>query len=210
MEGKMPMCKYLLGWILAGLICLMGCVPSLHELYTDDTVVYDPAIVGTWQQDQAVWTISGDPNAKRYNIVIVEQDKERGRLENKIDGKLVSLEGKRYLDILPNKNTNLNVGNWFQAGLLRAHLFLKLDCKDGNMLISLMNPETLEKLVMQDPNIIKHETTQDTIVLTASPRELQRFINKYGDTEKFFGEPMELKPITIQNKLNEPNDAATD
>lgn len=204
------MCKYLLGWISAGLICLMGCVPSLHELYTDDTVVYDPAIVGTWQQDENTWLISGDPNAKRYDIVVIEQDKERGRLESKLDGKLVLLDGKRYLDILPNKNTSLNVGNWFQSGLLRAHLFLKLETQDGTVLLSVMNPETVEKLIKESPTIIKHEVTQDTIVLTAKPKDLQAFIKKYRDTVKFFGEPLELKPKIIQNEPNEIDNTATD
>ena len=28
--------------------CMGGCVPSLHQLYTKKTLVYEPAIVGTW------------------------------------------------------------------------------------------------------------------------------------------------------------------
>jgi hypothetical protein len=198
------------GWIITGLLCFVGCVPSLHELYTEDTVVYDPAILGHWQQDETTWAISGDPNAKSYTIVIVEQDDKRGTLESKLDGRLVELDGKRYLDIFPNKDVTLNVGNWFQAGLLRAHLFLKQDLKDGTLQLAAMNPETFKKLVEQKPDIVKHEETQDTIVLTASPKELQAFIKKYGATEKFFGDPMELKPKMIQNEPNELDDTATD
>lgn len=198
------------GWIITGLFCFVGCVPSLHELYTEDTVVYDPAILGDWQQDEATWAISGDPNAKNYKIVIVEQDEKRGKLESKLDGRLVELDGKRYLDIFPNKDVKLNVGNWFTASLLRAHLFLKQDFKDGMLRLSAMNPDTFGKLVEQKPDIIKHEKTEDTTVLTASPKELQAFIKKYNGTEKFFGDPVELKPRIIKNEPNEPNNTATD
>lgn len=196
-------------WLVAGLLCFAGCVPSLHELYTDDTVVYDPAILGRWQQDESVWSIAGVPNAKSYTILVAE--KENGKiLESKMDGRLVELDGKRYLDICPNPDVKLNVGNWFKIGLVQAHLFLKLDVKDGNLLLSAMNPDTAEKMLKQNPEIVKHEKTEDRIILTASPKELQAFIKKYRDTEKFFGEPMELKPKIIQNEPNELKNTATD
>lgn len=197
------------GWIITGLFCFVGCVPSLHELYTEDTVVYDPAILGDWQQDEATWSISGDPNAKSYKILITQKENDK-IFENKMDGRLVELDGKRYLDMFPDKNVDLNVGSWFFTGLLRAHLFLKLEVKDGNLLLSAMNPNTVEEMLKQNPEIVKHEKTEDRSVLTASPKELQVFIKKYGSTEKFFGDPMELKPRIIKNEPNEPNDTATD
>jgi hypothetical protein len=202
--------KQVTGWIITGLLCFVGCVPSLHELYTDDTVVYDPAILGDWQQDDATWSISGDPNAKSYRIVIIERDEKRGKLESKLDGRLVELDGKRYLDVFPDKDVALNVGNWFQAGLLRAHLFFKQEFKDGTMLLSVMDPDAFKKMVEQKPDIVKHEKTEDTIVLTASPRELQAFMKKYGGAEGFFGKPIELKPKIIKMETDESDDTATD
>ncbi len=173
--------------------CLVGCVPSLHELYTEDTLVYDPALVATWEEKDATWTFKGDPNSKSYELLIVEQDKERGRLESQMEARLVELDGKRYLDLFPQKDVKLNVGNWFSTGLLRAHTFLKTEIKNGKLLLSVMDLDTVEKMIEKNPGLVKHEKTEDRIVLTASPKELQEFIKKNTGVKDFFGEPEELK-----------------
>ena len=40
-------------------IFLAGCVPSLHELYTEDTVVFDPKLVGCWQAEALSGVLPG-------------------------------------------------------------------------------------------------------------------------------------------------------
>lgn len=172
--------------------CLVGCVPSLHELYTEDTLVYDPALVGAWGEKDSTWTFKGDPNEKSYDILVTETGDNKTK-ESKLIGRLVELDGKRYLDIFPQKDVELNVGAWVSAGLLRAHLFMKTEIKDDTLLLAVMKPEVLEKLIEKDPAAVKHEKTEDRIVLTASPKELQEFIKKNAATEDFFDKLMELK-----------------
>jgi hypothetical protein len=174
-------------------VCLAGCVPSLHELYTTETLVYDPDLVGTWVGKNATWTFEGDPDNKSYKLLIIEQDEKRGRLENRLEAHLVELGGGDYLDVFPDKEVKLNVGNWFSTGLLRAHLFMKLQIKANSITLAVMNPDIAEKMVEKDPSIIKHEKTEDRMVLTASPKELQEFIKKNAATKDFFGEPEEMK-----------------
>jgi hypothetical protein len=173
--------------------CLVGCVPSLHELYTKDTLVYDPALVAAWEGKDSTWTFKGDPNSKSYELLIVEQDEKRGRLENQMEARLVELDGKRYLDLFPRKDVELNVGNWFSFSLLRAHVFIKTEIRDGKLLLAIMSPDVVKEMVEKDPTIIKHEKTEDRVVLTASPKELQEFIKKNVGVKNFFGEPEELK-----------------
>jgi hypothetical protein len=168
-------------------------VPSLHELYTEDTLVYDPALAGTWEGKDSTWTFKGDPNSKSYELLIVEQDEKRGRLENQMEARLVELDGKRYLDLFPRKDVELNVGNWFSFSLLRAHVFIKTEIRDGKLLLAIMSPDVVKEMVEKDPTIIKHEKTEDRVVLTASPKELQEFIKKNVGVKNFFGEPEELK-----------------
>jgi hypothetical protein len=174
-------------------VCLAGCVPSLYELYTSDTLVYDPALVGTWGDKNSTWTFEGDPNSRSYTLLIIEQDDKRGRLENKMEARLVELDGKDYLDLFPQKDVKLNVGNWFGFGLLRAHIFLKLQINKESIMLAVMNPDTIEKMLEKDPMLIKHEKTEDRTVLTASPKELQAFIKKNAATKDFFGDPEEMK-----------------
>jgi hypothetical protein len=37
----------LCGWSLVA-----GCIPSLNPLYTDENIVFEPALVGVWKQPQ--------------------------------------------------------------------------------------------------------------------------------------------------------------
>jgi hypothetical protein len=172
---------------------LVGCVPSLHELYTSDTLVYDPDLVGTWASDNSTWTFEGDPNNKSYKLLIVEQDEKRGRLENRLEARLVEVGGGDYLDVFADKEVKLNVGNWFSTSLLRAHIFMKLQIKANSITLAIMNPDVVEKMLEKNPSLIKHEKTEDRVVLTASPKELQEFIKKNAATKDFFGEPQEMK-----------------
>lgn len=174
-------------------VCLVGCVPSLHELYTTETLVYDPDLVGTWVDKDATWTFEGDPNNKSYTLLIVEQDEKRGKLENRMEVRMVELDGGDYLDVFPDKEVKLNVGNWFSTSLLRAHIFMKLQIKANSITLAIMNPDVVEKMIEKNPSIIKHEKTEDRVVLTASPKELQEFIKKNAATKDFFGESEEMK-----------------
>ena len=56
------------------MICMAGCVPSLHQLWTDKTLVYDPHFVGTFAQEDGLWQIEGDAEKKAYQITIKEDD----------------------------------------------------------------------------------------------------------------------------------------
>ena len=57
------------------LLTLAGCVFSLHPLYTDEDLVFDPALVGTWAQDNSgnTWEF-GKGNRNNYELVIRESD----------------------------------------------------------------------------------------------------------------------------------------
>jgi len=75
------------------LLVLLGCVPSLHELYTDDTLIFDPAIAGKWQQeDETVWEFVPDEKAKSYQLTIHEKDAPKSKLV----AHLVDLDGARF------------------------------------------------------------------------------------------------------------------
>lgn len=58
---------------------------------------------------------------------------------------------------------------------------------DSVLRLWLTDDEEFKKLLEHDPNAVKYETVEDDgIVLTASPRELQKFVLKYADDERVF------------------------
>ena len=82
-----------------------------------------------------------------------------------------------------------------------GHLFFKVDQITPALKLRFMDPETLEKLIEQNPKAIRHEkirlhgrdSEQFQVVLTAPTKDLQKFILQHVQDEGFFGEPGELK-----------------
>jgi len=59
------------------------------------------------------------------------------------------------------------------------------------------------ELLEAEPNAVKFESVDDGVVLTASTKELQKFVLKYADDERLFSEEIEL----VRKRTKDPNEA---
>jgi hypothetical protein len=175
--------------ILAAVIIILlgGCVPSLHELYTEDTLVFEEKLLGQWTHDKEIWNFEKATEDKAYNLVITQEEEQKSVLV----GHLVKVDSKLFLDLYPG-DMELGVGDLYKMHLLPAHTFLKVDVIEPKLTMRAMMPDTLEKMLKEKPELIKHEVIEDRGVLTASPKELQKFLKTYADYEDFFGDALEL------------------
>jgi hypothetical protein len=180
-------------WVVSMLLVMVGCVPSLHELYTDETLVFDPAIAGKWQQekDDAVWEFEPDAESKSYALMIHEEEDKQSELTVH----LVEIGGKRFFDLFPADDAEIETGDWMKAHLIPGHLFVRVEQTEPNLVLAVMNPDTLDKLLKDKPGLVKHERMDDRLVLTDSPKGLQAFITAGLKIDKFFGDPVTLKRI---------------
>lgn len=175
--------------MLAGVIIVLlgGCVPSLHELYTEDTVVFEEALLGKWVHDKEIWQFDKATEDKAYNLVITQEEEQKSVLI----GHLVKIDEKLFLDLYPG-DMELGVGDWYKFHILPVHTFMKVDAIEPKLIMRAMNPETLEKMVKEKPELIKHEVVEDRVVLTASPKKLQAFLKAHADYEDFFDDAGEF------------------
>ena len=173
------------------ILCAAGCVPSLHPLYTPQTIVYDPGIAGIWLQDDARWEFVGNPGERSYRLTITEKEDKVSRLY----ARLVAVNGQRFFDFYPADDAELEGGDWIKAHLVPVHLFFKVEKSGGNLNISAMNPDVIDKLLAQRPGLVKHERVEDDrVVLTDTPENLQKFLLEGLKTDGFFGKAVELTP----------------
>ena len=82
------------------------------------------------------------------------------------------------------------------------------DLPEGKDVEDMSDDEKMKELLEADPNAVKFESVDDGMVLTASPKELQKFVLKYADDERLFPEEIELvrKKTTDSNKAGKKND----
>lgn len=181
---------------LAAPILLAACIPSVNPLYTADTIVFRPELVGVWKEkpeseDSWNFTKSGE-NA--YTVVI--QDKESS---STFDGRVVKLGDALYLDLFPTENVleKAKVAEMYRIALIPGHLIFKV--KLGKTLeIQMLSPDGFKDFIGANPKEIAHALPEpDRFVLTAPTDELQKFFKKHAETRSLWGDPGVLQKVQL-------------
>jgi hypothetical protein len=80
-----------------------ACLWSVHPLYTNETAVFEPGLLGVWATADGEKTViiqHGDDNS--YEITYVQEDLSEGA-SGKYRGRLVRLGEDLFLDVYPDK-----------------------------------------------------------------------------------------------------------
>lgn len=179
--------KKFLFYLLAAL--LGGCIPvmSLHPLYTEEDVVFEANLIGTWVDDpdkpNTTWEfIRTGTEEKTYKLVYSDNDGKKGSFVVH----MVKLENRLFLDVFPDQFPS-EQQDWEKMKLAYnyfffepAHTFIKIDYIEPKLKMRRMVEDDMKELLKEDPNVIKHELVEDKIILTASTKELQAFVLKYA------------------------------
>jgi hypothetical protein len=182
--------RKLLPFLLA--VALVGCVPSLHPLFTDGETVFEEKLLGVWKQgDNETWEFKREgPNSNNYELLYTN-DGEKGPFV----AKLGKINDMMFLDLYPDE-VEIQANDFYKAHLLPAHTFLKIEQIQPTLKMRAMDPEKFGKMLTNDPNLLKHEiiegTHNDRVVITSSTQELQRFMKEHANDEGLFDKPAEL------------------
>jgi len=176
-------------WICLGLVILVqSCIPSLHPLYTPETTVFENAIMGTWAGEDQTY-IFEKGKGKSYLLNCISNDEV-----TKYEVHLVKLGLNHFLDFYAYEPDNILSEDDGIAPKIRTHTFAKISWGHNSLEIRhFAEVEWLEQLFDQRKIRIKHEIVGDDIVLTAGPKELQKFFLKYADDPHVFTEVLPLK-----------------
>ncbi len=180
--------KKLLFYTLA--VLLGGCVPSLHQLYTDKDLVFDENLLGAWADDDTRWVFQRGADPNSYKLAVTD-DEGKGQFI----AHLVKIDNMLFLDLFPEEPELEQSNDFYKMHLVGVHTFIKVEQIEPILKMRVMNPEKIEKMLENDPNVLKHEKVEDRIILTASPKELQRFMRKYANVDEVFGDPSDLKRV---------------
>jgi hypothetical protein len=174
---------------IAAILLLAGCIPSLHPLYTEKDVFFDPALLGTWRQrgEEVSWAFSAhEPRA--YRLVFADEKKREGVFSVR----LLRLEGKMFLDLYPEDPAK-EMNAYYKAHLVKAHTFMAVQQIEPVLRMSAMSHNWLDDLLKKNPGAIAHERRGNEIVFTAGTREMQAFVLKHLSTPEAFGKPTEME-----------------
>ena len=170
--------------VFAIIACLFSsCIPSIHPLYSDDTLRFEESLIGSWilydtgsETERDQWNFVPFENKEGYHVSLVKENGE----ESHFDVHLVKLGDHYYCDFLRVDRDNIfNVQGI--APKVPMHSFARIEFKEGGFVLHHFDIEWLQKQFEQKKIRLKHEINENgDIILTASTKELQKFIKKYG------------------------------
>jgi hypothetical protein len=188
-------------------LILNGCVvKSLFPFYTLNSIYFENKIIGDWKNgDNENWHVLPFQDAllKEANKKDSSEldDDELDLYDKYKKGYLVYLEkdstttlflaipfkinNQLFLDFTPievKESNGINGNNMYEMHLIETHTLAKVDIISPNEIsIKWFSSKKLEDLFRENKIKIKHEKVgfSETILLTASSKELEKFIKKY-------------------------------
>jgi hypothetical protein len=172
------------------LICLItaGCLDleklvynipvSLYPLYTEDNIIFEESLLGTWGEEKPGFIITEGPGETSYFWEIADSNDRMT-----FRAYLLKLDETLFLDLACYPQ---DVNNFL---VITGHLFIKVECIEPELAFRLVDMTKI------DPNQVDHETVQERTIFTASSRELQSYIQQNLNNSEFFGDLQVFKKL---------------
>jgi len=201
--------------LIAGFIALLlsGCVVySFYPLYTENDLFENDILLGEWFEDDNQdiqfnstddkWAFEhpfvGDKkdsilDKKSYLLTLTSNENDKVK-ESKFDVHIIKLAGEYFLDFyIEDYGADDDDVDLATFHLIPVHTFAKLIITEDKLEIRWFDPEWLEDLIKENKIRIHHEDNGDVILLTAKPRELQKFVTKYVNSEEAFKDALQVE-----------------
>lgn len=177
-----------LAWLGVTLL-LLGCIPSLHPLYTEEDLIFDPALVGSWinEDTRESWTFT-KTSEKQYKVVYVEP--ERGSAE--FEGRLLKSGESVFLDLYPS-DPKIEGNEFYKIHFVPVHTFMLIRQIEPELKMAALHIDWIRGYLRDNPAAVKHERVENDILFTAQPKELQAFLVSTIQTEKAWADIDPLK-----------------
>ena len=162
------------------MIILTGCTPksvSIQPLYSDDTIVFEEALLGKWFDNEVVWEFKGG-SEYGYDIRVFDM------FESNFKGYLVELDGMLYLDLFPE--SNVMCSEFYADHYQPMHTIMRIDQIEPVLQMSGMNTAETRRILEENDINIDFADIGNDLVFTASTVSMQDLVINYN-TELFDG-----------------------
>ncbi len=200
---------------------LSSCLTVLQSLITPENIITDNRIEGLWKEsDSKAILVQKFMNSKFKNVFTDPEMKEWKYTrddsiyltklyvvtfqEENLDytwlAGLVKIRDQYYLNLRPEECLDSKGEKAYDLGKETSSI-AKLEWKNNNTLaICFLNGDNIKKIILDDRARIKHayDPLFGTFVITASSRELEQFLEKYGNNESLY---KGSDPIIIRRKI---------
>lgn len=195
------------------LLMLAGCgLTTLHPIFTPGDLIMDTHLLGKWENEKTWYRF--DPASQ---IALEDIPEKLQKFSSKFyllttdKGRnlafLIKIGDHHFLDVYPiESEAEKAVDEFFKMHKVRMHTVHRLDY-DNPSSFRLQNFEDgylkdlirTKQLRIAYTNVKNSDTNEEDIVITASTKELQQFLSKYGSDMKAYDK--EEEKIFTQRKI---------
>jgi len=175
-----------------------GCVVySFYPLYTEKDLFPNELLTGNWiDKDSTSWNFRHPFIGKKEAGIIdstsyVLMMKDKDNKESEFSVHIIKLGGHYFLDFYLEEFLDDDELDLASFHIVPVHTFAKVSITGKRLQINWYDQDWLEKLIKENKIRIRHEYNGDYILLTASPKELQKFVTKYVNSEEAFKDGIE-------------------
>jgi len=191
-----------------------GCfLKSVHPLINEDEGLLLDGVEGIWESDDERWTfinnLSNFPDLAHLrddtdSDVLIEQgyvilyEKKYEPADTAIFIGLVAEFADAYFLDLSVFSKSVNEleddSDFVDRHFYPVHTFSKITLEDGNLSLEFFASSFIKDMIESNRIRIKHERPEDSesILITASTKELQKFVEKYAQDDDAFEDAMEF------------------
>ena len=175
---------------------LSGCLTkSLHPIYSDDTLVFDERLIGSFDDDEGgIWTLSRD-GTDSYKAVHVDED----GLVAEFEAHLAEINDALILDFYPTGGFD-EVSETLAHFLIPVHWFFRVDAMDDVLTLAAMDSEWVEDHLKAFPETIEYTLVEGVVVLTADTESLQAFVGAHVRNADAWSDPEDYERLPVTER----------
>ena len=190
--------------LFSAVLCLAGCLSTLHPIFTANDLVTDTRLIGSWEKAKdktkvvyrlpdvnEINNLSPALQSEAAKIYMLDERDEQGNLRSTNYAFMVKLGKYYYMDYYPASEKERRLSDhFFAAHYFPMHSIYRIRFNNDNSFnVQRLDGGYLEKLIKNKQIRIKHEVMQDGgIFITAPTQQLQQYLIKYSDVSEAYGD----------------------
>lgn len=157
---------------------------SVHPLYDEASELTDKRLPGTWMSEDSSTFVNIKTMGKGYDLTRWEKEDTLW-----YEAHYVKIGENFYFDLYPLDKKPYSIDDIMMRNFLPVHSFLKIELTDNKVSALLFDEDKMIDLFRQNRIRLRHEMLDDYVLITASTKDLQKFILKYSADKEVFEEP---------------------
>lgn len=180
---------------MAGVLTV-GCgVPSLQPLYTDATVVLEPAVEGTWVDDEGTTYDVRRRSNHSYRVAVRGNDGDEP-FSLLLDAHLVRVGDRLFVDLALAESEREALVKRYGLLVVPAHQFGRIRVEGDVLTFEQMSVQRFDEQIAGRADGPAHSRADDLVVLTDTPASLQAFLAAHGADDQLFPDAVQLRRST--------------